>query len=233
MTREARIFRALTTDLWVTERAQRFLAAEMGTRMTVIRLADGGLFIHSPVALGNATRAELATLGPVRHVVAPNRYHHLYVAPYLSAYPEAQVYAAPGLPEKRRDLRFHEVLSDDAPAAWAGQIDQLVFRPLPILNEVVFFHRPSRTLIVCDLVTNVERSSSPLTRLFFWLDDSYGKLGAGRLWRLLIRDRPAARGAIDHILSWDFDRIIMAHGNVLETGGCDAFRAGFAWLFRS
>ena len=230
MSAEARIFQPLAANLWVTERAQRFLSIEMGTRMAVIRLDDGSLFVHSPVALGNATRSELDELGPVRHVVAPNRYHHLYIGPYATAYPEARLYAAPGLQEKRRDVRFHEVLGDEAPAAWAGQIDQLLFRALPVINEVVFFHRASRTLVVSDLVTNVQTSSSPLTRLFFRLDDSYGKFGAGRLWRLLIRDRPGASAAIDRILGWGFDRVIMAHGNVLETGGPAALRAGFAWL---
>ena len=223
------MFRELASDLWVTERPQRFFGIEMGTRMSVVRLADG-LFVHSPVHLDNDTRRALDALGPVRAVVAPNRYHHLYVGEYFTAYPEARIYAAPGLPEKRNDLSFHGALTDEAPVLWAGQIDQLVFRALPVLNDVLFSHRRSRTLIVTDLVFNLLHTDSFAARLVFSLDGAYGRFGPSRLWRLLTRDRAAARAAVDRILSWDFDRVVMAHGDVLETGGHEAFRQGFAWL---
>jgi hypothetical protein len=224
------MLRVLGRDLWVTERPQRFLSIEMGTRMTVVRLADGSLFVNSAVRLDAETRGALDALGPVRAVVAPNKYHHLYVGDYLAAYPEAQVYAAPGLPVKRRDVRSHGVLTDEAPPEWAGQIDQLVFRALSVTNDVVFCHRRSRTLIVADLVFNMRQAPALATRLFFRLDDAYGKFGPSRLWRLLMRDRITARAAVDRILTWDFDRVIMAHGDVLETGGHEAFRDSFAWL---
>ena len=226
------MLRALAADLWVAERPQRFLGMEMGTRMTVARLADGGLFVHSPVRLDAETRRDLDALGPVRAVVAPNKYHHLYVGDYFAAYPDAQIYAAPGLAEKRRDLRFHGVLTDDAPALWAGQIDQLVFRALSVTNDVVFCHHASRTVIIADLVFNIHQAQSLATRLFFKLDDAYGKFGPSRLWRLLMRDRATARVAVDRMLGWDFDRVIMAHGDILETGGREALRASFAWLGR-
>lgn len=224
------MLRLLDRDLWVTERPQRFFGIEMGTRMTVARLADGGLFVHSPVRLDAETRAALDALGPVRAVVAPNRYHHLYVGDYVTAYPAARIYAAPGLPEKRRDLEFHEVLGDAAPALWAGQIDQLIFRALAPLNDVLFCHRASHTLIATDLVFNMQRTESFATWLLFWLDGAYQQFGPTRLWRLLTRDRAAAGAAMERILSWDFDRVIMAHGDVLETGGHAAMRAAFAWL---
>jgi len=224
------MFRALSTDLWVTERSQRFLGVEMGTRMTVVRLIDGGLFVHSPVRLDAETRRDLDTLGPLRAVVAPNRHHHLYVGAYCAAYPEARVYAAPGLPEKRHDLTFHGVLSDEAPPLWAGQIDQLVYGALPVLNEVVFCHRRSRTLIATDFVFNMRHANSVATRLVFQLDGAYGKFGPSRLWRLLTRDRTGARAAIDRMLAWDFERVVLAHGDVLETGGLQALRESFVWL---
>lgn len=224
------MFGALAKDLWVTERPQRFLGIEMGTRMTVLRLANGALFVHSPVRLDAETRQALDALGPVAAVAAPNKYHHLYVGDYFAAYPNARIYAAPGLSEKRRDLRFYGVLTDEAPPLWAGQIDQLVFRALAATNDVVFCHRATGTLIMTDLVFNVHHADSFATRLVFKLDDAYGKFGPSRLWRLLMRDRAAARAAVDRILLWDFDRVIMAHGEVLETGGRQALRDSFGWL---
>ena len=197
--------------------------------MTVVRLSDGTLWVHSPVQLDGALREDLRTLGPVRFVVAPNRYHHLYVGDYFGAYPAAQLYAAPGLQEKRPDLSFHGRLGDQPAAGWAGQIDQVLF-PLPILNDVVFCHRASRTLIVTDLVFNVRDHPSRLTRLVFRFENAYGRLAPIRTWRLLIRNHAAAAAAIDRILAWDFDRVIVTHGEVLASGGRDAVRSAFAWL---
>jgi hypothetical protein len=224
------MLRPLAQDLWVTERPQRFLGIEMGTRMTVVRLADGGLFVHSPVRLDEVTRRDLDGLGPVRAVVAPNRYHHLHVSPYFAAYPKARIFAAPGLPEKRHDLPFHAALGDEAPSLWAGQLHQLVFRALPVLNEVAFWHPPTRTLITTDLVSNIRHAEGLAARVFFWLDGTHGRFNASRMWRLLVRDRAAARVAIDRLLMWDFDRVVLAHGDILETGGRDAVRSSFTWL---
>jgi hypothetical protein len=224
------MLRPIAQDLWVTERSQRFLGIEMGTRMTVVRLADGGLFVHSPVRLDEATRRDLDGLGPVRAVVAPNRYHHLHVSTYFAAYPDARVFAAPGLPEKRCDLPFHEVLSDEAPPLWAGQLHQFVFRALPVLNEVIFWHASTRTLITTDLVSNIRHAEGLPARIFFWLDGTLGRFNTSRMWRPLVRDRAAARVAINRLLMWDFDRVVLAHGDILETGGREAMRRSFVWL---
>src|SRR5947207_1558910 len=137
------MFRQIADNLWVTERPQRFFGVEIGTRMTIIRLDGGALFVHSPVHLDAQTRGHLDELGPVRFVIAPNRMHHLYVGEYFDAYPQATIYAAPGLPQKRSDLKFHGVLGEGPPAGWAGQIDQLHFPAEPMLNEIVFCHRAS------------------------------------------------------------------------------------------
>jgi glyoxylase-like metal-dependent hydrolase (beta-lactamase superfamily II) len=59
---------------------------------------------------------------------------------------------------------------------------------------------------------------------------SYGRFGPSRLDPFLIRDRRAARQSLERILAWDFDRVVVAHGDVLENGGPDALRAGYAWL---
>ena len=222
--------REIGADLWVVERPQRFLGLEIGTRMSIIRLADESLFLHSPVALDPELRAALAARGPVRAIVAPNRFHHLYVGEYTTSYPRATIYGAPGLAEKRRDLPLAVTLLDDAPPAWAGQIDQLVFRAMPLLNEVAFLHRRSRSLILTDLAFNVHRPSSLAGRLFLQLDGIYRQFGIGWAERLLVRDRGAARAAIDRILRWDFERIVVAHGEVLERDGKETLRAAFAWL---
>jgi hypothetical protein len=222
--------RRLAQDLWVVERPQRFYGLEVGTRMTVIRLADGSLLLHSPVVLDAELRRELDAIGRVRFAVAPNRVHHLYAGKVAEAYPGARLWIGPGLERKRPDLVFEAVLGDEAPAEWKGQVDQVFFRGRPFENEVVFLHRASRTLILCDLAFNFGPRAPAPTRWLMRLIRSYGRFGPTKLDPLLIRDRAAARESLERILAWDFDRVVIAHGDVLESGGRAALRAGYTWL---
>ena len=221
---------ALAPDLWVATRRLELVVGDIGTRMTVIRLADGGLFLHSPVRLDDATRAALDGIGPVRAVVAPNKVHHFFVGDYLTAYPQARAFAAPGLPEKRKDLRFDAVLDDTAAPEWAADVDQHLFRGSPTLSETVFLHRASRTLLLTDLAFNVPRDRTAGARLFYWLSGAAGRFGPHRLVRFFMRDRAAARASVKRVLEWDFDRITVTHGEVLESGGKKKFAAAFAFL---
>jgi len=104
--------RALDENIWIAERPQRFYGLEVGTRMTVIRLADRSLLLHSPVALDSDLRSQLDAIGDVRYAVAPNRVHHLYAGDVGKAYPGARLWLAPGLERKRPDLDFAGVLCD-------------------------------------------------------------------------------------------------------------------------
>jgi hypothetical protein len=222
--------RALAPDLWVVERAQRFYGLAVGARMTVIRLADRSVLLHSPVVLDAPLRRELDALGPVRYAIAPNRVHHLYAGAVAETYPEARLWIAPGLDRKRPDLVFAAILDDEAPPEWRGQVDQVFFRGRPYENEVVFCHRASRTLVTCDLAFNFGPSAPLGTRIMMSLIMSYGRFGPTKLDPLLIRDRAAARASLQRILAWDFDRVVVAHGDVLERGGRELLRQGYAWL---
>lgn len=221
----------LADSLWVTHRPLRFLGAELGTRMTVIRLKDGGLFVHSPVLLDRPTRTDLDILGPVRLVVAPSLFHHLFVADCMRLYPRAKLFGAPGLDWKRSDLKFDAVLDDVPPPEWVGQIDQVVFRVLAPLNEVVFFHRDSRTLIVSDLLFNIRTSESRYTRVLLKLNGGLGRVTVLRpiRWRTKMR-RARARATLNNILSWDFDRLVLAHGEVVAGGAKELVRAAWSFL---
>ncbi len=218
-------------ELWVAENRVRLAAQSVPARMVVVRLRDGSLLVHSPVEANTALRTELATLGPVRHLVAPSKYHHLWLADWLTSYPDAAVYGAPGLPEKRQDIAFDEVLSDESPTTWATEIDQLVFRGLPIFNEVVFHHRPSRSLIVADLVFNIHEADGLLAPMIMRLNGMWKRFGPSRMLRLMMsRNREAARQGIESILRWDFDRIVMSHGQVYDPGGHEAVERAFSFL---
>jgi hypothetical protein len=201
--------------------------------MTVIRLSGERLLLHSPVALDPELRRQLDALGRVRFAVAPNRLHHLYAGGVAQAYPGTRLWVAPGLERKRPDLMFEGVLTDEAPEEWRGEVEQTFFRGRPYENEVVFFHRASRTLVLCDLAFNFGPGAAAPTRLLMKLIRSYGRLGPSTLDPLLIRDRRAARESLERILAWDFDRVIVSHGDVLESGGHEILRRGYSWLLPS
>ncbi len=222
--------REIDSDLWVSESPLRFLGLEMGARMTVVRLSDGRLWLHSPVPATPELVKEVQALGEVAYLIAPNCFHHLYVGEWKEACPEAQVYVAPGLDEKRSDLEIAGVLGSESEAGWKDVIDQIDFGGMPMVNEVVFFHRPSSTLIMVDLAFNMGENAAPLTKLFFKINRAYDRVTPTLLERLLTRDRAACRASFERMLEWPFERIIMAHGDVSEQGGRESLVRGYGWL---
>ena len=220
----------LDEDLWVARRPLKLIVGDVGARMTVIRLPDGALLVHSPVALDADTRAALDALGPVRWVLGPCKVHHFHLADFAAAYPDAALLAAPGLPEKRRDLKFAHVLTDELALPFGGAVLHHVFGGAPMMNEVVLLHRPTRTLVLTDLAFNLPSGARNEARLFHRLVGATGRFGPHRIVRLGIRDRAAAARSLEHVLGWDFDRVIVSHGEVLETGGKAAVRDAFSFL---
>ncbi len=219
----------LHEDVWVGSAPQTMFGLHLGTRMTVVRLPSGGLWVHSPIPLDEEMHDELRSLGPIEHVIAPNLYHHLHVGPLADAHGGAVVHARPGLRKKRADLRIDADLDGGAPQAWGG-----VFTPVHIegnmLDEVVFLHRPSRLLISCDLVENFTSCSHLFTRLYLKMGGIYQKPGLSRPLRLVFRDRARARASIDRVLGLDFEGIVLAHGDVITAGGPDIVAGAYTWL---
>lgn len=227
--------RQVDNDIWVAERPLPLPVGDIGARMTVVRLSSGHLFVHSPVAPDDETCRALRVLGPVTAIVAPNKTHHFFLRRFQRAFPDAETWGAPGLNEKRPEIAFHHVLTDHAPAVWACDIDQVHVSGIPVLQEVVFFHRGSRTLVLTDLAFHMVGTPTGdwRRRLFLRLNGAWDRFGPTRLVRLLIRDYQAFAYSLQRILRWDFDRVIVSHGSILRTGGRQAFTEAFApWLHR-
>lgn len=221
-------------DIWIADGAR--VVAAMGfhypTRMAVIRLADGGLFIWSPVALTDALRASVDALGPVRHLVAPNALHHVFIADWKQAYPGALIYAPPGLRAKRPDISFDADLSDVPPPHWAGQIDQVVMAGNAITSEIVFFHAASRTAIFTDLLQQFPAGwfsgwRAVVARLDLM---TAPEPSVPRKFRLAFTNRRVARAALARILAWPAERVLMAHGAPVSSDGQAFLRRAFRWL---
>jgi hypothetical protein len=214
--------------IWTDTRETKFFGVETGTRMTVVRLADGGLFVLSPVPLDDATRAEIDAIGEVRAVVAPSLFHHLSVRAWQEAYPKAVFGGCPGLDNKRPDLAFDFVLADLPHPVWAGDLEQVYFSARRE-NELEFFHAPTKTLIVTDSLINLSTHPLASTRFVARLMGNSAP-GFGWLERFMVRDRRVARRQVDRMLAWGFERIILAHGGMVRSDGRDVLRDAYAWL---
>lgn len=219
----------IADKLWSATRPLRFWGVETGSRMTIARLADGGLFVHSPLPLDDGMRAEVDAMGPVEFVVAPSLFHHMAVTAWKQAYPSAVYACCPGLERKRADIAWDRVLGDRPEPEWANDLDQVFFAARTMENEVVFFHRATRTMICADVIFNLSRHPSLLTRLTAALLLNR-KPGATWLEHVMIRDRENARKQVDRMLAWRPDRILLAHGPCIERDGEAVLREAYAWL---
>ena len=222
-------------DIWVAEGpVVSFYGFPYPTRMAVIRLADGGLFIWSPTALTPQIKSAVDALGPVAHIVSPNKIHHLYMGEWQDAYPSARLYASPGLPERRKDLRFDAILGDMPPEAWAADIDQVEFGGSFYLTEIVFFHRKSRTAIFTDLIQSFPPDwfkgwRGVLARMGGIVMPNPGTPGD---WRLTFNKKKIARAALARILAWQPEQVVVAHGEMTRTDGAAFIRKSLRWLTR-
>jgi Domain of unknown function (DUF4336) len=218
-------------ELWVVETPLRFRGIEVGRRMTVVRLASGGLLIHSPAPLTPDLREALGQLGEVRFVVPASSLHgHLFMEQYRGAYPDVELFSVPGLDRKRRDLEFDGLLGSSPDPRWGEEVDQVALLGHRFVTEIVFLHRASRTVIVGDLGFTVGESAPSPLRAFARAARIYGQLRPTPMFRLGLRNRAAARRSLDQILDWDFDRVVVGHGESLETGGKSALRSAYSWL---
>lgn len=221
-------------QVWLKESPVRIAGGNLLTRMTVLRSDDGGVFLHSPVPIDDATRAAIERLGPVRAIIAPSNCHHLFVGDAQQAFPSAPTYCAEGIAAKRPDLRFDALITHEPPALWAGQMDQAVIGNR-IMREVDFLHRASRTLVVTDLIENFQDETpgtNRMLRVTIKLLGMWGKPKPAPELRWFTAHRNAAREALERILSWDFHRIVLAHGEPILHEPKAALRQAWRWLLR-
>lgn len=218
-------------DLFIHRVPYRAMGLWIGRQLVVVRLPSGGVWIHSPIPWTAALRSEVAAIGDIRHVIGPNRFHDECLREFQAEYPNASFHAAPGLAELRRDVRFVDTPLTDSPHPdWADVLDQHLVKGMPRLNEVIFLHRPSRTLILADLAFNFGPDTHWLLALIMKMNGAFGRLSPSRFTKSLMKDRIAVRASIDEILRWDFDRVIVGHGDNIASHGRDVFRDSFSFL---
>jgi hypothetical protein len=232
------ILKAFAENLWIIdgpEIGMRYfgLTLPFPTRMTLVRLPDGKIWIHSPIAWNDQLGAEIDRMGPVGYLVAPNTLHYSYLADWQMRYPQADSYVPPRIDDGNLLPAKYEVLGNEAPGAWGDAFGQCLVSGT-LLTEVDFFHRSSRTLLLTDLIENFQpwRVRSLLLRWtmqIFGAADPDGKAPFD-MQLSFMRDRPAVRAAVRQMIAWDPERIVLAHGRCYGHDAVTELRRAFRWV---
>jgi hypothetical protein len=209
-----------------------FLSFPYPTRMVVVRLSDESAWIWSPIALTPDLERAVEAVGPVRHIVSPNKIHHLFMQEWAERWPDAKLYAPPGLAARKPDISFASELGDEADPAWANDLDQTIFRGSFMMEEVVFFHRLSRTAIFCDLVQRHDPArATGFKGMVMRLDGLVGEHGsAPREWRATFLRRGPAREARARVLGWAPERLVIAHGACAAENATAILSRALGWM---
>lgn len=200
--------------------------AMLPLRMTVIQ-DDDGVVLISPIEMDESLRSAVDALGSVHTIVAPNLLHHRWLGDAKQHYPAAQVLAPFGLREKRPEIAIAQELTSGpvTPGLSATLVDGA-----PKLSELVLFHEPSKTLIVTDLVFNIPEASGMTWLILKVFSKALGTVEQSRLLRMFTKDREAAGRSLEAILRLPFDRVVPAHGEVIDVDARAQLAAGTWWM---
>jgi len=229
------MLREIDKNIWVSERKFQFFGLEVGTRMTVIRLTNGEIIVISPIDADKITIQQINELGNVTVIIAPNCYHYLFLAKFKSIYHSAKIWAAPGLDAKIPTLRIDRILNERGTIGGLDEIEYFLFAGFQtigiggsvILNEIVFWHRESQSLILTDTAFHFDASFPWQTRLVARIIGGDRQLEPTILEKLASRNKEQIKRSIQHVLCWDFNRVIMAHGSIIKRDGKRQLAAGY------
>lgn len=212
----------LADNLWLLRFPLRLLGLQIGRNVAVIRLASGKLIIHSTAPFSPETVARIRAKGEPAWLIDATRFHDSCAAEGRAAFQEVTYLVPEPFPHPDR---LRAVTLEKAPQEWAGEVELRRIDGMPNVQEHVLLHRPSRTLVVGDVLFNFPENATWWTKLVArWVLRLDGLVGMSLVFRSMIRDKQAFHRSMDDILAWDFDRVIVGHGSVVETGGKELLR---------
>ncbi len=201
---------------------------QIGTRMTIIKLKNDKLFLHSPTKLNSKLIEQIDNLGTVAFIVSPNKLHHLFLNSYVKQYPNAIFYATRDLIKKRKDIYFNESIQDQPSKEWSDELDQMIFKGCAFMEEVFFFHKASKTLIVTDFIQSMHPHHNFFERIIGRIGGVYNNPSPPRDLRFMFYlDRKNTRQSIQRVNQWNYDKIIIAHGKLITKNAKEVFNNAF------
>jgi uncharacterized protein DUF4336 len=234
------VIKPVDRDIWIVDGGNiSFYGLPFPTRMTIIRLTNGDLFLHSPVNVTKELLDNATKLGRPAHLVSPNWIHYAYIADWADAFPDARCWASPNVRDRAAkagtNVAFDCDLGEQADPAWAEDMEQLIVHGSPVHTEVVFFHKSSRTLILTDLIENFETFKIPIWfRPLAWMAgilDPNGRMPID-MRISFFRGRAELRRAIKMMIGWAPEKIILAHGRWYHKDGVAELKRAYRWLLK-
>ncbi|WP_324281678.1 DUF4336 domain-containing protein [Cyanobacterium aponinum UTEX 3221] len=228
------MLKQIDSDIWVAEQPLKYLGINVGTRMTVIRSNSDQLSIISPIQINDAIKKQLETIGVVTNIIAPNLFHYLFASDCKNLFPYATFWADLDLKKKKPDLPIDKTfdyqggnLNDHLKYMFFDGFKTITLNGFSRLNEFIFYHPTSRTLILTDIAFNFDKSFSFSTKLVSRLIGGYNNLSPSLLEKIATTNKNKIKSILHEILDWDFDRVIMAHGSIIESNGKEKLIKGF------
>ncbi len=222
------VFEAVIPNtIWVSERPIWFGGVRLRSRTTVVRLPDGGLWVHSPSEPTDEVCAALNALGDVRWIVVPNRFHHLQAPATAARYPQAQVVGPRSV--RNPNVRLSMGLDDPRFSQSIPELTAIPLHGVPFLDETVFFHRPSGSLIAADLLMCACARDHWTWRLVARVSDRYEKVRTPPDVRMHTRPSSALNESLERLIELPVERILVAHSDPITVR--PAQQLAEAWRF--
>lgn len=220
----------LVDGIWLARQPLSTLGVQYGARMTIIKLAQGGLLVVSPIKLTDELLGQVKSLGDVRFLLASSSFHHIFMKPWCEAFPNAQLLLLEQHVKKRPDLVANFVIDEKFVPPWGDDVQVLLMRGGKLYTEAVLYHGPSRTLVVTDLCFHMQVVHGLFSKAMLSLYGVYRRFGPSKAVALLIRDKAYLKSLVDKIAAWDFARVVVAHGEVADPLTPEMFRNAFREL---
>lgn len=225
----------IPNQIWYAQQVLKSGPFAITSRMTVVRLQSGKLWIHSPIAPTPAIIAALDKLGSVQFVVAPNKVHHLHFLPFIQVFPYATGIIASGLKRKRLDLESYKTIDDagielTGSPSWTAELQAIFIEGIPTLQETAWFHQSSGTLILTDLLACFGSNNTGVNRLMARLLGVYENLAMSRMIKFLVKDKSALARSVKLLLALDVQRIVVSHDQIIEIDAKQKLEQAFRWL---
>ncbi|ATC65249.1 hypothetical protein CMV30_15525 [Nibricoccus aquaticus] len=217
----------IADDVWTDHEPMRFAGLPLGRRVTAIRTQADEVVVFSPLSWSHARQAELEALGKVSLMVVPSRWHDRYFDQYMDKLPGCRFAGSAGV---RANHESWNLVPLESCAETLREFEWYTLPGMPSVEETVFFHRPSRTLVLADVLFNLGLGETMTTRLLFRLAGIGPSPGPSRLEKFLIRDRRAFAEGWRRVLAWDVARIAVGHGQVIDREAKRVLREAYAYL---
>ncbi|MEM7556358.1 MAG: DUF4336 domain-containing protein [Cyanobacteria bacterium P01_A01_bin.84] len=230
----------IDNKIWVAEQPLKFFGLEVGARMTLIRLRNDEIVVISPINLDDITINQINNIGNVTNIIAPNLFHYTFINNCKNLYPHAKLWAVPGLKAKQPEILVDETINIEENNLF-NEIEYILIdgfqvflgTEISLVNECVFFHPDSKSLILTDTAFNFDDSFPLITQFTARIIGSYNQLRPSYLEKLATKDKQLVQKSVTKILNWDFHRVIVAHGTIVEKDAKKQLKEGYEWFLNT